>query len=102
MGLTARRKAKHSGSERSKPLQSYSLRDEYKRTVAEVFLPDGTNANHVLVQNGYCWWYREYAPNDIALKQLEEAAKASKKGLWTDPKPVPPWLYRRLQSGAYP
>jgi micrococcal nuclease len=82
-------------------LETYG-RDKYKRTVAEVFLRDGTNANHVLVQNGYCWWYREYAPNDIALKQLEEAAKASKKGLWADPKPVPPWLYRRLQSGAYP
>src|ERR1041385_4018190 len=22
-------------------------------------LPDGTNANHVLVKNGWCWWYRK-------------------------------------------
>jgi endonuclease YncB( thermonuclease family) len=38
MVLTARRKAKHSGSQRSKPveLETYG-RDKYKRTVAEVF-----------------------------------------------------------------
>jgi len=28
-------------------------------TTAEVFLPDGTNVNHTLVEEGWCWWYRK-------------------------------------------
>jgi len=57
--------------------------DKYKRTRAGVPLPDGTNVNHTLVKDGWCWWYRKYAP--------EEA----RKGLWADPQPVPPWEWRK-------
>jgi len=35
---------------------------KYKRTLADVLLFDGTNVNHTLVKDGWCWWYREYAP----------------------------------------
>src|SRR5262245_34330857 len=28
------------------------------RTLRDVFLPDGTNVNHILVKDGWCWWYR--------------------------------------------
>jgi micrococcal nuclease len=77
-------------------------RDKYGRTIADVLLPDGTNVNQLLVSEGWCWWYQKHAPKDIALQQSEDEAKLEKKGLWADPDPVPPWLYRRLQSGAYP
>ena len=30
-------------------------KDKYKRTVADVLLPDGTNLNQRLVQDGWCW-----------------------------------------------
>lgn len=76
--------------------------DRDKHIVADVLLPDGKNVNQSLVLNGWCWWARNYAPNDMALQQAEQVAKATKKGLWADPKPVPPWLYRRLRSGVYP
>ena len=76
--------------------------DKDKHIVAEVLLPDGRNVNQSLVLNGWCWWSRKYAPKDMALQQAEEVAKATKKGLWADPNPVPPWIYRRLRSGAYP
>jgi micrococcal nuclease len=36
-------------------------RAKYKRTLADVILPDGTNVNHTLVEDGWCWWYRKYA-----------------------------------------
>ena len=36
------------------------------RTIAEVLLPDGTTVNHALVKDGWCWWYRKYAPKDTA------------------------------------
>ena len=32
-------------------------KDNYGRTLADVLLSDGTNVNHQLVQDGWCWWY---------------------------------------------
>jgi len=77
-------------------LQTYG-KDEYGRTIADVLLPDGTNVNHALVRDGWCWWYRKYAPSDTKLEMLEAVAKAAKRGLWADPKPVPPWEWRKMK-----
>jgi endonuclease YncB( thermonuclease family) len=46
--------------------------DKYKRTIGEVILPDGMNFN-----------------------QEEHEARDAKKGLWSDPQPVPPWEWRK-------
>jgi endonuclease YncB( thermonuclease family) len=69
--------------------------DKYKRTLADVLLPNDTNVNHTLVKNGWCWWYRKYAPGDTVLERLETEAREAKKGLWADPQPVPPWEWRK-------
>src|SRR5262249_9813156 len=74
-------------------LQTYG-KDKYGRTIADVFLPDGTNVNHTLVKDGWCWWYRKYTPGDVALEELEKEAGEAKKGLWVDLAPIPPWVYR--------
>jgi micrococcal nuclease len=66
-------------------------KDKYGRTLAYVLLLDGTNVNHTLVEEGWCWWYRKYAPGDTVLEGLENEAREAKKGLWADPHPVPPW-----------
>ena len=42
-------------------------------------------------EDGWCWWYRKYAPGNTKLEHLENAAREAKKGLWVDPQPVPPW-----------
>ena len=47
-------------------VQTYGL-DNYGRTLADVLLPDGTNVNHTLVKDGWCWWYRKYAPGHTVL-----------------------------------
>ena len=72
-------------------------KDKYGRMIADVLLPDGSNVNHVLVREGSCWWYRKYAPSDTKLEMLEAVAKAAKRGLWADPKPVPPWEWRKMK-----
>jgi len=54
---------------------------------------DGTNVNHMLLKDG--WWYRKYAPGDTVFEGLEKDARESIKGLWTDPRPVPPWEWRK-------
>jgi micrococcal nuclease len=75
--------------------------DKHRRTLGTVFDGD-LNVNQELVKEGWCWWFRKFVPKDQALKRLEQEAKEAKKGLWTDPNPVPPWLYRRLEMGVYP
>jgi endonuclease YncB( thermonuclease family) len=60
-----------------------------------VLLSDGTNVNHTLVKDGWCWWYRKYAPGDRKLEKLEKDARDTKKGLWVDPHSVPPWEWRK-------
>jgi micrococcal nuclease len=69
------------------------------RTLADVLLPDGTHVNHTLVKEGWCWWYRKYAPGDTVLEGLEKEAREAKKGLWVDPAPIPPWVYRKARRG---
>jgi endonuclease YncB( thermonuclease family) len=76
-------------------------RDKHGRTLGTVF--DGElNVNQDLVKEGWCWWFRKFVPKDRVLQQFEQEAKDAKKGLWADPNPVAPWLYRRLEMGAYP
>ncbi|MEO6110898.1 MAG: thermonuclease family protein [Nitrospiraceae bacterium] len=67
-------------------VQTHGL-DKYRRTIADVLLPDGTNVNHPRVKEGWYSWYRKYAPGDTALEGLEHEAREAKKGLWADPHP---------------
>jgi endonuclease YncB( thermonuclease family) len=75
-------------------LQTHGL-DKYKRTLADVLLPDGTNVNHTLIKNGWCWWYRKYAPRNRELERLEKHAREAKTGLWVAPTQVPPWEWAK-------
>jgi micrococcal nuclease len=77
-------------------------KDRHGHTIADVFLPDGRKVSQVLVKNGWCWWYRKYAPRDVILEELERRARTDRFGLWTDPHPLPPWLYRELTASANP
>ena len=69
--------------------------DRYGRTLSDVILPDGRSLNHELVRQGMAWWYRPFAPGDRELERLEAEARASKRDLWSQPHPVPPWTWRR-------
>jgi Staphylococcal nuclease homologue len=64
-----------------------------------VILSDGMNLNQELVRRGLCWRYRKYAPGDTVLERLETEAREAKKGLWVDPAPIPPWVYRKARRG---
>jgi hypothetical protein len=35
---------------------------------------------------GWCWWYRKYAPEHTFLAWLEKEAREATKGLWADPR----------------
>ena len=70
-------------------------RDKYQRLLGELVLPDGRVLNRELVREGFCWWYRKYAPENKGLERLEAEAREGGKGLWADPHPVPPWEWRK-------
>ena len=76
--------------------------DRYGRLVAEVRLADGRSLNRELVQAGMAWWYKDYAPKDTELARLEAAARQAKQGLWSEPHPVEPWVFRRGEASGDP
>lgn len=73
--------------------------DPYRRTLGEVILPDGRSLNRELVANGLAWHYRRFSA-DRDLARLEGEARAARRGLWSDPNPIPPWEFRRRGRGA--
>lgn len=67
--------------------------DRYGRTIA-VIEADGENLNLQIVEEGFAWWYRKYAPKNTPIVAAEKAAREAQRGLWKEPKPVPPWEWR--------
>lgn len=74
--------------------------DRYGRIVGQVTLADGRNLNQALVEAGLAWWYRNYAPGDRELEALERQARAARRGLWADARPVEPWVFRKKPRGG--
>ena len=68
-------------------------RDKQGRVSAEVLLQDGRNVGHELLKEGLAWWQRS-ASSDASLEVVEELARAERKGLWSEPHPVPPWKWK--------
>lgn len=69
--------------------------DRYGRTVGRVYV-GSVEVNAELVRRGMAWVYTRYN-RDPALPILEAEARAAHRGLWADPRPVPPWDWRRQQ-----
>jgi endonuclease YncB( thermonuclease family) len=67
--------------------------DRYGRIVGDVKLKDGRDLGRELLREGLAWYYRRYA-NDPELEKLEDEARAARRGLWSEPHPVPPWRFR--------
>ena len=67
--------------------------DYYHRLLARLALDD-VDVSAEMVRRGYAWVYRKYC-DDEDLLVLEAEAMAARRGLWTDPSPVPPWQFRR-------
>lgn len=57
----------------------------------------GQKINAEMVKQGWAWVYIAYA-KDLTLGDLEVSARASKKGLWQEANPTPPWEWRKQQK----
>jgi endonuclease YncB( thermonuclease family) len=73
-------------------------KDRYGRILGKV-LYKGRDVNLILVSEGMAWHYRQYAREQSASDRVlyasaEDEARAQRRGLWSDPNPVPPWSWR--------
>lgn len=73
-------------------------KDRYKRELGTVWV-GSIDANLEQVKAGLAWHYKKYereqSPADRrAYGSAEEDARASRRGLWREPRPVPPWEFR--------
>lgn len=68
-------------------------KDRYGRIIGTVFL-DEVNINLELVKAGLAWHYKKYSKDKI-FAIAEAIAIKKKAGLWSDPKSIPPWEFRK-------
>lgn len=76
--------------------------DRYGRAIGKV-LVDGQDANLEQVRRGCGWHYKQYQNEQslddrLSYNAAEEAARRDRIGLWVDPKPVPPWEWRKIKQ----
>jgi endonuclease YncB( thermonuclease family) len=73
--------------------------DAHGRTVAKLTV-DGTDVNLALVKHGFAWAYSAYlkASDKPAYFAAQNAAKTAKLGLWSQPNPTAPWVWRKAQG----
>ncbi|HEY9283225.1 MAG TPA: thermonuclease family protein [Pyrinomonadaceae bacterium] len=75
--------------------------DRYGRKLGKVTL-SRTDVNLEQLRAGMAWYYRHYESDvfkedRVAYDRAEREAKAAKRGLWADPRPIPPWEFRRTE-----
>jgi endonuclease YncB( thermonuclease family) len=73
--------------------------DRWNRLIGNLYV-DGEDVGLLMVERGMAWHFKRYADEQSARDReaysgAENAARASKRGLWSDPQPVPPWEWRR-------
>ena len=71
-------------------------RDEYGRTIGNVIV-SGADANARQVATGMAW-HDEWFDKSAGLAQAQAGARAARKGLWSDPAPVAPWVWRKTEN----
>jgi endonuclease YncB( thermonuclease family) len=78
---------------------SFEKSDKYGRILGKVLL-DGQDICHQQIKAGLAWHYKKYQNQQPlvdreAYSASENAAKNEKLGLWSDPRPVAPWDFRK-------
>jgi micrococcal nuclease len=72
-------------------------RDRHGRLLADIAVPDVENLWDVgvtVTRQGLAWHYEAY-DDSRSLAEAQMLARQNRDGLWSDPKPIPPWEGRR-------
>jgi endonuclease YncB( thermonuclease family) len=84
----------------------HATMDRYGRHVGMLSVDTahgGIDAGWWQLNSGYAWVYERYLdeiPMRLRLRyrEAQSQARADRRGLWADPRPVPPWTWRRRQA----
>ena len=84
-------------------------KDRYGRVLGKVWVQPADcstcgktlDINHAQLLAGMAWWYRYYAkqqsPEDRGrYESAEDEAKVRRRGLWSDPNPIDPYFWRKI------
>jgi endonuclease YncB( thermonuclease family) len=72
--------------------------DQYGRIVAALSV-DGRDIGAELIAAGAAWNYAQFS-QDERFATLESGAREARRGLWAQPEPTPPWLFRAAARGG--
>ncbi len=64
--------------------------------LAHVYLPDGRDVSRILLQEGLAWRLKGVATPEF--EAAEADAQYARRGLWSEPNPVPPWVFRAAKK----
>lgn len=68
-----------------------------KSRITGIVLLGEDNINELLILNGQAWVDRKICTEAVCATwvKMEEAAKVTGKGLWSNPEAIPPWEFRK-------
>jgi len=72
--------------------------DAYGRLVARIH-NGGRDMSEDLLRDGLAWYYSRFV-TDPVLASAESEARRAHRGLWSQPNPVPPWVFRAGESDS--
>ena len=72
--------------------------DRWGRTIALIYR-GSLCLNEEMVASGYAWVFAKYCKKTICQKwyRLQKEARKARIGLWKDPRPVSPWVWRKAK-----
>jgi len=76
--------------------------DQFHRKICRVSTSECPDVSLELIRRGLAWHDKRFAPHAAAYSKAEAAARKAKLGLWSDPNPMPPWIWRRTHNTAVP
>ena len=81
----------------------WAKKDKYGRILGTVWamIPIRTDVNLQMVKDGFAWHYKQF-DNTQSYAAAETGARRAKRGLWKEPAPIPPSMFRRAKNRFRP
>lgn len=80
----------------------FDKKDRYGRLIGKVRVA-GRDANLDMIEAGLAWHYKQYQSEQTVADRAsyahaESRARMQQLGLWKEPDPVPPWIFRHSRK----